>query len=101
MKRILFISFIVFQLGCSNPKVKIVEKEKDVKMQLTWIDVDISLLREEEQQLIESYKDSTDETGYIHSKILRRISDSAQELELQKISLNTRYDSLEMELKKY
>jgi hypothetical protein len=91
----------IFFCSCHNPKVKIVEQEKEVKKEIALIDAKIDSLRFQGKNLKQTHNDSVAGNWNEYFKIGKSINDSAQKLMEQKTPLMAKYDSLEMELKKY
>jgi PBP1b-binding outer membrane lipoprotein LpoB len=56
MKKILLLIFVL--TGCSNPKEKIVEREKEVKVEMGKLDIKKSLLQHDELMFTHDNRDS-------------------------------------------
>ena len=99
--KIIFTIIFICLYSCTNPKEKIVEQEKQIKKELDSIDAKIEALRIEGKNLKQTKNDSIAGNWNEYFKIGFALNDSAQKLDSQKIPLRAKYDSLEMELKKY
>lgn len=88
-----FIVIVLLAIISCNPKVKIVEKEKDLKYEITKRQVQFDLIKDSQYDKV--YVETSDTTGH------RRRSKEMISLQHQIDSLQIKYDGLEIELKKY
>ncbi|MDQ6762736.1 MAG: hypothetical protein M3015_08915 [Bacteroidota bacterium] len=97
MKKVLLLIFVL--TACGNPKEKIVEREKEVDVEIQKLDIKKSLLQHDELLFTHDNRDSL--TTEWAQKKATQFYDSISNIEIKKAGLQAVYDSLEMELKKY
>jgi hypothetical protein len=89
--RLVFLSFLLFALmiACSDPKVRLVERQKEINARRKTLDRELDSIYE------------TQFKAYVDGKLeVLNTFEETSGMQLELITLNKEYDSLEKELKK-